>query len=286
MNTTRPRVVVAVGHEPADSALAFAVEEAQRLEGVLHVVHVERIVVGGPDAMVLSQLDIERIGRANVEEAVARVKELAPDLEVEVEVFIGGVVPTVVEVSEGAALVVLEHRALPRWERLITRSVAGGVAAKTTSPAVSVPEGWKHAEGPAVVTVGVDVPERSAAVIRAAAEQATKYGAKLRVIHAWNLPPSYDGMVTPEESVRWAERSESEVREAVDAVPETAGLDVEIEICHGRPADELLQAAKSSSLMVLGRHDSLIPFGSHLGPVVRAVLRDASAPVLVVDPRG
>ena len=285
MTTNRPRVVVAIGHEPADSAIDFAVKEARRLDAKLHVVHVERIVVGGPDAMVLSQLDVERIGRENVQQAVDRIKALAPDLPVDVDVFVGGVIPTVVDVSEGCDLVVLEHRALPRWERLITRSVASGVTARTASPAVSVPEGWTAPEGAGVVTVGVDVPERSAAVVRAAAEQAAARGATLRVIHAWNLPPSYEGLVTAEEAGRWQERSVNEVREAVAAVPETAGLDVEIEVRHGRPADELLEAAKSSTLMVLGRHDSLIPFGSHLGPVVRAVLRDASAPVLVVDPR-
>ena len=285
MTTTAPRIVVAIGHEPADSALAYAVEQAQRLGAVLHIVHVEQIVVGGPDAMVLSQLDVERIGRRNVEDAVAKVKELAPDLEVKVEVFVGGVVPTVVDVSEGAELVVLEHRALPRWERLITRSVASGVASRTTSPAVSVPEGWTPPDGPEAVTVGVDVPERSTGVIRAAAEQARQRGATLRVVHCWNLPPSYEGMVTREEAMRWTGRSETEVREAVAAGPAAHRLHGEGHGRRDRPGGEQLDVAKASTLMVLGRHDSLIPFGSHLGPVVRAVLRSATAPVLIVDPR-
>ena len=74
MSTTRPRVVLAVGHEPLGAALDHAVREATRLGAVLHVIHVEKIVVGGPDAMVLSQLDLEQIGRENVAAAVARAK--------------------------------------------------------------------------------------------------------------------------------------------------------------------------------------------------------------------
>ncbi len=286
MSTTRPRVVLAVGHEPLGAALDHAVQEATRLSAVLHIIHVEKIVVGGPDAMVLSQLDLEQIGRENVDAAVARIKELAPDLEVKVDIFVGGVVPTLAELSDGAELVVLEHRSLPRWERFITRSVASGVAARTSAPALSVPEGWVPAEGERIVTVGVDVPERSAPVISAGAAFARAHGAKLRVVHAWNLPPSYDGMVSAEESERWAERSGTEVQDAVNAIEEAKGLDVVVEVRRGRPADELLDAAKDSYLVVLGRHDSLIPFGSHLGPVVRAVLRRAGCPVLVVDPRG
>ena len=42
---------------------------------------------------------------------------------------------------------------------------------------------------------------------------------------------------------------------------------------------------RTSHLLVLGRHDPAIPIGSHLGPVARAVLRDAACPVLLADPR-
>ena len=54
---------------------------------------------------------------------------------------------------------------------------------------------------------------------------------------------------------------------------------------HGRPADVLVAASESVRMVVVGRHDPVIPMGSHLGPVTRTVLNHAACPVLVVDPR-
>ena len=38
-------------------------------------------------------------------------------------------------------------------------------------------------------------------------------------------------------------------------------------------------------MLVVGRHDPVVPLGSHLGPVTRTVLNHAACPVLVIDPR-
>jgi len=59
---------------------------------------------------------------------------------------------------------------------------------------------------------------------------------------------------------------------------------VSIETQHGRPADSLVVASRTSVLVVVGRHDPLVPMGSHLGPVARTVLRAAECPVLLVAP--
>ena len=39
--------------------------------------------------------------------------------------------------------------------------------------------------------------------------------------------------------------------------------------------------AESSQLLVIGRRHHLLPLGSHLGPVARAVLQHSTAPVLL-----
>ena len=56
------------------------------------------------------------------------------------------------------------------------------------------------------------------------------------------------------------------------------------EVRWGRPEEVLLDAAAASSLLVLARRDPRLPFGSHLGPVVRHVLERAGCPVMVVEP--
>ena len=56
------------------------------------------------------------------------------------------------------------------------------------------------------------------------------------------------------------------------------------EVRWGKVAEVLVDVSAASSLLVLARRDPLLPFGSHLGPVVRQVLRDAECPVMVVEP--
>ena len=66
---------------------------------------------------------------------------------------------------------------------------------------------------------------------------------------------------------------------------EAADVPLELDARHTDATDALVEASRTSHLLVLGRHDPAIPIGSHLGPVARAVLRDAACPVLLADPR-
>ena len=54
---------------------------------------------------------------------------------------------------------------------------------------------------------------------------------------------------------------------------------------HGRAPDVLVDESERARLLVVGRHDPVLPLGSHLGPITRTVLDHAACPVLVVDPR-
>ena len=56
------------------------------------------------------------------------------------------------------------------------------------------------------------------------------------------------------------------------------------EVRWGRAGEVLVDASAGSSLLVVARRDPLLPFGSHLGPVVRQVLQHAACPVMVVEP--
>jgi nucleotide-binding universal stress UspA family protein len=47
----------------------------------------------------------------------------------------------------------------------------------------------------------------------------------------------------------------------------------------------LVECSADAELLVIGRHDPLVPIGSHIGPVARAVLREATCPVLLATPR-
>jgi nucleotide-binding universal stress UspA family protein len=198
----------------------------------------------------------------------------------------GRVIPSLVDRSRRAKLVVLQGRRLGRWERLAAGSVTAGVAARAHSPVVSVPVGWRPARRPLPVTVGVEDAKRAHAELSAALALATASGVPVQVVRATYLPEAIQEILRRE--VNEADfllaarhnliRDANLPEEVCERVPCT------FEVRWGRPSEVLVDASAGSCLLVLGRRDPTLPFGSHLGPVVRHVLRDSACPVMVVEP--
>ena len=284
-------VLVAVGHDPMDAALAYAAGVAKREGCGLHLLHVLHHVAQGPEMVLVDIVDLEHAARSIVAAAEERARDLMPDdLPVTTQLVWGGPVTSIVDAAKSARMVVLQRRPLSRVLRVVTRSTSSGVAAHAHVPVVSVPAKWvpTRAEGqPPRVTVGVDVAERAENVLRAAVHEARGRDAVQRVVHTWSFPGAYDDVIVSRvEHGQWTERATKDIHAALAALgEEAAGIEVEIEARHGFPGDALIQAARTSDLLVVGRHDPLVPAGSHLGPVARAVLREAACPVLLADPR-
>lgn len=286
--TEQRRIVVGVGPEEIRSALEFAAEEAVRAGCGLHLVHALHVVPVGPEVALITFADVEKLGREVLDLAVERAERLVGGaVPVTHELVRGTPVSVLVEAGRSARMVVLEHRHLSRLERLVNRTVAGGVAAHLRVPVVAVPAGWHRPVASRVVVAGVDVPERSDEVLREAAAEARARGAVLRVVHAWPVPPAYEDMVDAGEHGRWADEARAGVRVALDRLgDESLASEAEVLVHTGRPLESLLAASEGADLLVVGRHDPLVPIGSHVGPVARAVLREATCPVLLATPRG
>jgi nucleotide-binding universal stress UspA family protein len=283
-------VVVAVGHDPVDAALAYAAREAARFGCGLHLVHAVHLIPSGPEMVLVDVTDIERIGRQTLNGAVERAQDLAGEgMQVTSEMVLGGVVPSLVDAAADARMIVLQHRDLSRMRRVVTRSITSGVAAHARVPVVSVPSSWSAARvhGAPTVTVGVDLPDRCEEVLRTAGAAARRQGATLRVLHTWSFPSAYDDIIMSRvEHDEWGARASAEIQAVLDGLGDVvAGVPVEIEARHVQAADALIEASRTADLLVVGRHDPLVPIGSHLGPVARAVLREAECPVLLADPR-
>lgn len=283
-------VVVAVGHGPIEAALAFAAGEAVRDGCGLHLVHAVHLLATGPEMPLVAETDLERVGRAALNAAMERAHDLVEGVPVTAELRVGAVVPTLVDLARDARMIVLERRDLSSMMRVVTRSVSSSVAAHARVPVVSVPTHWSrartHGDFPAV-TVGVDVPERAAPVLGAAADAAKSRGAVLHVLHTWTFPGAYDDIIlTRTENQEWVARATAEIEAVLGTLGDRlAGVPVQIAARHAYPADALIGASRETDLLVIGRHDSLVPIGSHLGPIARAVLREAECPVMLVDPR-
>ena len=282
-----PPIVVGVGPDEVDAALEFAAEEAIRVGCGLHLVHAVHVVPGGPENVLLTAVDVDAWGRDILRLAVKRAVELVQDaVPVTHELRRGTPVQVLVGAGRTARMVVLEHRHLSRLARVVNRTVAGGVAARLRVPVVAVPSGWSRPAGPPVVVAGVDVPERSAEVLAAASAEARSRGASLRVVHSWALPVHHEGLlIDAGEHDRWIDRSRAEVRAALDDLgDESVALEAEVVVHSGRAIEAILAASADADLLVIGRHDPIFPVGSHIGPVARAVLREATCPVLLASP--
>jgi nucleotide-binding universal stress UspA family protein len=279
-------IVVGVGPEEVSSALEFAVDEATRAGCGLHLVHAVHLTPGGPDNVLLTSVVVEQWGRETLALAVKQVDDMTDEsIPVTHELVRGTPVQVLVEAGRTARMVVLEHRHLSRLSRIVNRTVAGGVAAHLRVPVVAVPSGWSRPDGSPVVVAGVDVPERSAEVLAAAVAEARARGAALRIVHSWALP-SHEGFVLDAaEQQRWSDQSRAEVRAALDDLgDESVALDADVHVLPGRAIEAILEASEGADLLVIGRHDPLVPVGSHIGPVARAVLREATCPVLLASP--
>jgi nucleotide-binding universal stress UspA family protein len=284
-------IVVAVGDDSIDAALVFAAGEATRAGCGIHLLHVVHLFVQGPDPVFIEVTEQEQMGRESLNAALKRARDLAgPDTELSSDLVLGRVVPTIVDEAKDARMIVLEHRDLSTVRRLVTRSVAGGVAAHARVPVVSVPstyspEAAARTQSAPPVAVGVDVPEQSAHLLRAAGVEARNRGVPLHVLHTWAFPSAYDDIVMSRtEEHDWEARSTSEIEAVLDSLGrDLDGVQVRIDARHARPADALVEASKSSQLVVVGRHDPVMPVGSHVGPVARALLQQSACPVLLVD---
>ncbi len=282
-------ILVAVGPDPVGAALAFAAAEADRESCGLHLLHVVHLLAHGPETSPTEELELERLGRQHLTAALEQARDLVSEgTLVTADLVLGGVVPSIVEAAaDDVRMVVLQHRDLSRVRWVVTRSVTGGVAARARVPVVAVPATWSAEHtGTRTVTVGVDVPDRSGEVLSAAADAAAARSASLRVVHVWDYPASYDDVVrTATDAPEWQSRATTEVQRALDPLHEHLdGVPVQIDVGRAHAADALIEASAHSDLVVIGRHDPVIPLGSHLGPVARAVLREATCPVLLADP--
>lgn len=272
-------VLLAVGDTDAHGpSLHFTCAAAMRAARPLRLVHVleDRVPARGRELL-----------DAVASQAHALMNGAVP---VETELRTGSVVTELTELSRGAHLVVLQRRQLSRLQRLVTRSVSAHVAGRAHAHTVSVPEGWEPRDGePRQVTVGVDGAdtEEGGRLLDHAFARAAEARAELTVVHAWQLPSGYDDAVVEQLEVEeWRERYLRVLNSRLGPLQSLhPTVRTSVEIRHLHPAEALIQAAKDSDLVLVGRGRLEHPLVEHLGSVARAVLREADCPIEVLADR-
>ncbi len=274
----------------SNGTVAFAVRTAGQLEAGIEVVHVVPSPLGSATGTfdVGSTADqMTREGRLALDRAVEQVRAQMGGAQPVCGVLLhGAVAPTLVDCSARAQLVVLEHRHHSMWERLTLGSVTAAVAARSHAPVVSVPASWQPAASVRPIVVGIEDGDRADSGLWTALGLAAVADVPVLALRVAYLAPAY------EEILLHTDHREDLIRAArVELARDT---DLPASVCEevpctfdvrwGRPAEVLVEASDAAYLLVLARRDPHVPFGSHLGPVVREVLRRARCPVMVVEP--
>ncbi|WP_244928650.1 universal stress protein [Nocardioides sp. W7] len=274
MSAMPPPVVVGVGRGGSPTVVDHAAREALRLDRPLHLVHADGAEATGVPS-----------GAAVLAAAAERARG-AVAARVPVTTTLSSEPPLVALVSAaaGAALVVVGRA--PRRSHPYLRSVTGGVGAWVPVPVLSVPDDSALRGGRPRVVVGFDEGVNCGEALVEAFAVARACGAALTLLATWWHPtgPNRRPLTAVEDA-----RKPAGIRAGVDrATTSLRGwypdVPVEVRVVHAPAGEALIEASHEADLVVLGRHQPLLPTGSHLGPVARAVLREASCPVLLTTP--
>jgi nucleotide-binding universal stress UspA family protein len=279
----KPVVACVDGGDDGDRALRYAIEEAQRRQTGVRMVHVApELVPFAPPSPLYVTPNLREIGARILKDALEHCHELAPDLYVEGTMAGGQRVHSIVEESQDAAAVVLgtrEWRAYRHFEGATT----GGVAARAHCPVISVPPTWQPGQRAGKVVVGVDEMAGPAVVLKHALEAARIRNAQLTIVHAWTPPHPYAPAFGSFEAYEW----ESSMEDWLDEV--TAGTragypDVETRLVasYGVDRGTIADVAIGADLLVVGRHRFETPLIHRLGSVAQRALHAGVCPVEVV----
>jgi nucleotide-binding universal stress UspA family protein len=283
----RSNVVVGVDGSPAsDAAVRWATREA-----MMRVVPIKLINVVAP-TLVSSAMapnhtitqDEERQARQILKQARRIVEELAgekpPDIQTERQY--AGVVPTLVDASNDAQMVVLG-----RTGRTSGRGMRGSVIAGLlhhANCAVAVvpdPDLAQHEIGNAPVLVGIDGSTASEAAAALAFDEASRRGVPLLALQAWS-----DVGVFPNLGMDWrtyrdkgAELLGERLAGWQERYPD---VQVHRRLVCDVPDRWLVDESKNAQLVILGSGGRGGYAGIHLGSVTSAVVRSSRVPVIVV----
>ncbi|MFD9688958.1 universal stress protein [Kitasatospora sp. NPDC059146] len=289
----RPVLAAVDGSFRSRSAALWAADEAVRRGTPLRLIHVGPALDKAPEAK-----DEQTTPHAAVQRMLAELTVFAhgrhPDLDIKSALIPGEAVAD--ELATAAAegdLLVLGTRGLGGFRGLLVGSVGLGTVARTEIPTILIRAEetdevvWPDSTPVREIVVGLDTHTPADAVLEFAFREAALTGARLRVLHGWDLPSSYGyaGWLPPEtELLKEFGALETEllgnaVADWRERFPE---IDVTEDIQTGGAAHTLITASAHASLLVIGRRARRTRLGLHIGPVAHAVIHHSKVPTAVI----
>jgi len=248
------RIVVGIdGSGPSSAALTWAIARASATDLPLHLVHV---VEPGADETAASHL---------LETTVAAAGARMPRLTVTHQLLRGPAARGLAEAATPHDLLVLgTHKTGYLSGRVLgTRGLV--VASAAACSVVIVPDATPASRRGILVGVGAHDPSHTAAL--AGAREAARLHEDLTLIRATDGDP-VDGRALLADA-------------AAAVVPLADGLEVRSRLSRRRPAEALLDASRSASLLVIGAPSDETAATRHLGSVSYEVLLNINTAVMI-----
>lgn len=290
--STSNRIVVGVdGSGPSDAALRWATREAILHDAGLMLVHAMRpgLSVWGlgysmaPLPLNYGELQ-ERDGRETLEAARSLIESMLADgerLDVRTELVHTVAVPSLIDLSKDAQLVVVGCRGKGAWHRALMGSVSTGLIHHAHCPVAVIRESKEAAPSlDAPVVVGIDGSSASDRATAIAFDEARRRAVDVVALHSWLDTESPNLPRTACSQFRSA-AEETLGRHLDPWVHRYPDIRVRRRVTFDQPVRHLLEAAKTAQLVVVGSHGRGGFAEMLVGSVSNAVVHAAQTPVIV-----
>lgn len=282
-------ILVAVDGSPASKV---ATDWAARNAAMKHLPLKLVVVISPPTVLGFPEVPVPSVyfdwqageGRKVLDDAIAIVDEATADTPIEVtsETVTGSTVPTLVELSRDAQLIVVGCRGHGALARGLLGSVSSGLIHHAHCPVAVI-----HDEDPlmphpseAPVVVGIDGSPASELATEIAFEEASFRGVDLVAVHAWN-----DSDVFEVPGVDWSAlqaAGEETLSERLAGWRERyPDVTVRRIVVADKAARQLVEQSESAQLLVVGSRGRGGFTEMLLGSVSAAVVNAARMPVIV-----